>query len=297
MAQRSSAPFTRDDMLNELGTIMLFMADQIAMTKSIEAAIAYIGFESDQYHKEPPNKVNLKDFNVTSTLNTLYSYAFQTEGAHYVGENIIQDGHVFQLGMPRCGGQLEEGGETHPFMGPEGMCRRTVETAQARWTLDNHETDLTVRQLALLANMTEGAVRNALGAAGIKAKGPRTSVPLEFAETWLPGRRGFIPTTCWAYGAEDAERDIFQARDVRSFSDALSRLAGELDLSSEAIASRAGLPADHVVAWLSGKISPDIGTAITLARTLGLDPALVAGRAVELALRANGFEKQEEHHA
>jgi hypothetical protein len=177
------------------------------------------------------------------------------------------------------------------------MCRRTIETAKARWTLDNHETDLTVRQLALLANMTEGAVRNALGTAGIKAKGPKTSVPLEFAETWLPGRRGFIPTTCWTYGAESAERDILQSRDVRSFSNALSRLAGELELASETIASRADLPADHVVAWLSGKITPDIDTAITLARTLGLDPALVAGRAVELALRANTVATEEEHHA
>jgi len=53
-----------------------------------------------------------------------------------------------------------------------------------------------VRELALLADMSEGAVRNALSAKGVASRREESKVVVEWAEAsvWLRKKRGFRPT-------------------------------------------------------------------------------------------------------
>jgi hypothetical protein len=65
-------------------------------------------------------------------------------------------------GLPRIGSVADA--DTHQFMGPDGRCRIVVDVVHARWKLQWDELghSLTTRELALLANMSEGAVGNAM---------------------------------------------------------------------------------------------------------------------------------------
>ncbi|AUN29639.1 hypothetical protein [Niveispirillum cyanobacteriorum] len=283
----TSPPFTLDEMRNELCAILLFKADDLAMTRDSEAAVSFIGFPSDHYFKESPSQVNLRPFRISSTMHVLFDYAFQVGCADEFREDLLQDAVVFMENIPRAGGQDEKGGETHRFMDADGLCSIVVETAGARWKLENgYGSELSVRELALLARMTEGAVRNALAGAGIKSKGAKTYVSTEFAKDWLAGRRGFVPTTCWTYTAQRAMQDIRLASSIDVFADALSRRAQALQLSNGALAAATGLTKDQVVVWLGGVPPLDPQAAVAIAAPLGLDPALTAGRAIELILRS-----------
>lgn len=281
-------PFTLDEMRSELCAILLFRADDLAMTKDSDAAASFIGFPSDHYFKESPSQVNLTQFRISSAMHVLFDYAFQVGRAEEFGENLLQDAVVFMENIPRAGGQDEKSGETHRFMDPDGLCRTVVETAGARRKLDDacYGSELSVRELALLARMTEGAVRNALAGAGIKSKGAKTYVSTEFAKEWLAGRRGFVPTTCWIYTAQRAMQEIRYATSIDEFAYVLSRRAQELQLSNGALAAAAGLMEDQVVVWLGGVPPLDPQAAVAIAAPLGLDPALTAGRAIELILRS-----------
>ncbi|CAO3405499.1 hypothetical protein [Azospirillum palustre] len=286
MAPTPQVPFPATELLDELRTILLFTADFLAMTRSAEAAAAFIGFDSEQYHSESPSRVALHSFRVAPTMTIIYDYAFQVGEAHRFSEAHLQDALVFIDGVPRVGGQGAEGGMTHPYMGEDGLCRRAITTANARWKLEKiFNFDLSVRELALLAGMTEGAVRNALAAAGIKAKGSRTYVSNTFAREWLAGRRGFVPTTCWEYTPDAAHLDIRTARTVSDLSLALTRRAEQKGLSVTALATASTVVPERTAAWLTGTPDLDVATAVALATALDLDPALVAGRTVELLLR------------
>lgn len=286
MASTSQPPFPATELLDELRTILLFTADFLAMTRSAEAAATFIGFDSEQYHSEPLSRVALDSFRIAPTMTVIYDYAFQVGEARHFNEDLLQDANIFIEGVPRVGGQDHQGGETHPYMTEDGTCRRAITTANARWKLESPTpSELSVRELALLANMTEGAVRNALAAAGIKAKGSRTFVDVAFAREWLAGRRSFVPTTCWEYTPDAAHLDIRTARTVSDLSLALTRRAEQKGLSVAALATASTVVPERTAAWLTGTPDLDIATAVALATALDLDPALVAGRTVELLLR------------
>lgn len=154
MAAAPTPPFSVDALQDELRTILLFTADFLAMTRGPETAAVFIGFESGQYHREPPGRVNLALFPIAPTLAVVYDYAYQVGDAHRFDEDRLQDANVFLEGVPRAG--------AHPCMTDDGLCRRAVATAHARWILETPSAgDLSVRDLALLAGMTEGAVRQA----------------------------------------------------------------------------------------------------------------------------------------
>jgi hypothetical protein len=289
MASAPTPPFTIDAMRDELRTILLFTADFLAMACGPAVATGVTGFASEQFHRESPERVDLARLAIGPVMDIVYDYAFQVGQADRFGADCLQDATVFMLGAPRAGGQGVEGGETHPYMEPDGLCQRAVDTARARWKLDDEglEDELSVRELALLANMSEGAVRNALAAAGVKAKGSRTLVDVAFAKEWLADRRGFVPTTCWSYGPDRAQLDIRTAGSVEALCGALARRAEQKGLAPQSLAQSAGISEARASAWLAGRPDLDVATATALATALDLDPALVAGRTVELVLRAN----------
>jgi hypothetical protein len=108
-------------------------------------------------------------------------------------------------GYPRA----DQNGDLSPFEPRlESPLRNMLETAYARYDLQQGN-DLSIRQLALLSNMTIPAVRSSISKDGIKTESTLHSkealknmpdeerlgrVSSENALLWLRGRRGFIPT-------------------------------------------------------------------------------------------------------
>ena len=171
------------------------------------AAERFIGFppgDADEYCHRSPADVDLSQFQIASAFERGFDFAYRPSVMNTLGSHEIQDLTVFMLGTPRSGG-VSSGGETHPYMTPDGLCQTVADAAHARWKLEwdslgagRHT--FTTRELALLANMTEGAIRNALSDKsenGLRAvPNSKNPVLVEHAEAWrwLKGRRGFIPS-------------------------------------------------------------------------------------------------------
>ena len=289
--------FTKDEMLDELRTIFLFEADHVLISSGDAKAAAFIGFpvgEAREYINESPSKVDLSLFSeITGSFERGYEFAFNRSRLNTFDEHEVQDLLVFMEGTPRIGG-ISSGGELHRFMTPEGRCRIVVDAAFARWKLewkgDESET-FTTRELALLANMTEGAVRMAISD---KSENRLKSIPgskpvsVEFdeAKRWLSGRRGFIP---WPQRTMD---DRFLARAFRDAETpaALGRLIQHVIAfqSAERLAEETGLSVDEARTWLDGSFAFDVERAGVIAKSLDLDAPMFIGKALEVTLRDRG---------
>ncbi len=288
--------FSKDQMLLELRTILLFEADHILMGAGDEMAKSFIGRDppaSGEYCHCSPEEVDLSRFPIAGSFDRGYDYAFRPSVTNSLGEGEVQDLNVFMLGTPRAGG-ISSGGETHRFMTPDGFCQTVADAVFARWKLEWEACgDFTTRELALLADMTEGAVRNALADKsenGLRAiPGSRNPVTVDYAEAarWLKGRRGFIPSP------ERPKEDRFLVERLQSVQSAkaLGQLLKEclrIRYSSEAEASRAlAWSIAEIRAWLDGIQDFDEGHAKRLAEALDLDVPLFVGKALEVILRRN----------
>ncbi|BBE74932.1 hypothetical protein [Oharaeibacter diazotrophicus] len=276
------ARFTKDQMLDELRTIFLFEADHLAMGAGSAMAVAFIGFESDQYWEEAPSRVDLSRFPITFAFDAGYDFAFQPGYLNKYSSEMALDLYAFMEGTPRCGGQRDRQGETHVFMTQDGFCRTVVDAVHAREKLDDAYGDFTIRDLALLANMTEGAVRNALADRsdnGLRAVPGSKPVEVNHAEgvRWLSGRRGFVPTP----NRPQEDRFLREHLVELSSAEALSRVVSRLLWPRD----KAPLPADRVTAWIDGTFTFDRQDAEKLAEVLDLDVPLFVGKALEVSMR------------
>lgn len=290
--------FAKDQMLDELRTILLFEADHHLLTRGLEGAVEYIGFrpgEDGEYCHRNPSDVNLSRFRITAVFERGYDFAFRPSVLNTLEEHEVQDLTVFMLGTPRSGGILS-GGETHQFMTSEGRCQAVADAAMARWKLECDPPGagahtFTTRELALLADMTEGAIRNALSdksESGLRAlPGSRNPVEVEHAEAWrwLKGRRGFIPMP----NRPRTDRFLLeQLQNIRS-AEALGRLVRDRVLASFAsvcdAADRLGWSATDLELWLNGDQEFEARRAQALADALDLDVPVFVGKALEVSLR------------
>jgi len=291
------ARFPKSKMLDELRTILLFEADHLLIGAGPHASSQFIGFEPDgaEYCHLPPERVDLSRFSIAGSFDRGYDYAFRPSVMNTLGEHEVQDLVVFMLGTPRAGG-VNSGGETHAFMTPDGLCQRVADAVQARWKL---EWDLagagsyvfTTRELALLADMTEGAVRNALADKsenGLQAvSGSKNPVIVEHAEAarWLSGRRGFIPSP----DRPSTDRFLTEhLQNIRS-SEALGqlitqRLQATLG-ASEKWRDVLNLGKAEFDQWSAGSQIFNEQVAREIADSLGFDVPLFVGKALEVTLR------------
>jgi hypothetical protein len=292
------ARFKKEEMLQELRTIFLFEADHILMGAGPEKAEHFIGFDcgdEGEYCHLSPEKVDLSRFGITGAFERGYEYAFQPSVMNTLGEDEVQDLNTFMYGTPRAGG-ISSGGETHVFMTPDGLCQRVADTVFARWKLEwdsvgagSHA--FTTRELALLADMTEGAVRNALADKsenGLRAVvGSKNPVVVEHAEAqrWLRGRRGFIPYP------EHASTDRFLTEHLQNIqsSEALGRLIAqrlrEASVTTVNEQMVSGWSEADINQWIAGSQAFNEQKARGLAEALGLEVPLFAGKALEVILR------------
>ena len=289
------ARFTKDQMFDELRTIFLFEADHILMGAGPEAAAHFIGFEvphENEYCRRPPRDVDLKRFQISGAFDRGYEFAFRPSVMNTLGEGEVQDLNVFILGTPRAGG-IDSGGETDRFMTPEGLCRTVADTVFARWKLEwaPSADTFTTRELALLADMTEGAVRNALAdksESGLRAvPGTKNPVIIEHAEVlrWLKGRRGFIASPARTKDDRFLSEQLQNLQTTERLGNIVSvRLRDTFGSPSEA-SKALSWPTSIIESWQKGEQVFDVSQALQLAKAIDVDAPLFVGKTLELTLR------------
>jgi hypothetical protein len=170
--------------------------------------------------------------------------------------------------------------------------RQVLETFYARYALDNGD-NLTVPQLALLANMGEAAVRTSISAEGIKTvasheKGEKNQVPHADALIWLAGRRGFVPTKS-SPGSDINQTELmfslFTAESL-SFESALQKAIAAAEGGETGLSERAGVEKSWLEKLTAVDASPDINlTALeSLSGALGAPMPIFVGKAVTALL-------------
>jgi hypothetical protein len=290
------AAFTKEQMLDELRTIFLFEADHVLISSGPKKAEAFIGFppgDRGEYVHESPSKVDLSLFaDITASFERAYEFAFNRSRLNTFDENEVQDLQAFMEGTPRIGG-ISSAGEMHRFMTPDGFCRTVADAAFARWKLEwagDESAKFTTRELALLANMSEGAVRMAISD---KSEGSLKPIPgskpvaikFDEAKRWLSGRRGFIP---WPERAVD---DRFLTRAIRDAETpkVLARLVHQVAgfEPAEKIAAKLDWTTEEIQSWLDGTFAFDVERARDLAMFLQLDVPMFVGKALEVTLRSS----------
>jgi hypothetical protein len=284
--------FTKEEMLNELRTIFLFEADHILMGAGEEMAVRFIGFppqEDREYCHSPHAQVDLGRFQITRSFDAGYEFAFRPSLLNTIGEHEVQDLSVFMLGTPKAGG----GGETDRFMTPDGLCQMVADAVHARWKLewDRYGQDLSTRELALLADMTEGAVRNALAdksESRLRAvPGSKNPVTVEHAEAlrWLSGRRGFIASP----SGPGEDRFLREHLQTLQSAEALGRLIGRRLWSTFGTPDKApaalGWSLEKLDSWQRGTQMFNAEEARKLAEVFDLDVPLFVGKALEVTTR------------
>ena len=298
------ARFTKDQMSTELQTIFLFEADHLAMGAGPEMAEQFIGFEAGdegEYCHRPASAVDLTRFQITGSFERGFDYAFRPSVMNTLGEGEVQDLNVFMLGTPKAGG-IDSGGETHDFMAPNGLCQTVADTVFARWKLEWDSPgahDFTTRELALLADMTEGAVRNALAdknGNGLRAiPGTKNPVMIEHAEAarWLKGRRGFIPSPDRPGEDRFLTEHLQNIRSTEALGQLIGRRLWDTFGSTVNAPSILGWSAADIERWQNGNQVFNQDQACKLAAALDLDISLFVGKALEVTLRRDLSSKSE----
>ena len=290
------ARFTKEEMLTELRTIFLYEADHILMGAGEKPAANFIGIpvpEDGQYCFEAPEKVDLRQFQITDKFVRGYDIAFSPSVMIAFDGSEFQDLVVFMQGTPRAGG-VGAGGETHRFMTLDGYCQTVADTAFARWKLEWDESGIgstfTTRELALLSNMTEGAVRNAIadktenGLRAIPGSKP-VSVEHDEALRWLTERRGFIPSPKRPSEDRFLAEHLREVRSPEALGDLVERQFWSAFGSPQAAPDALGWTTDETEQWCRGSFEFDESRARQLAQALDFDVPLFVGKALEVSLR------------
>lgn len=246
-----------DEYVSEVQRAILLIADHIAWLRDDNAAAAFAGFETaSSYADEDPAKVDLRAF--TSGGRLLLMYDFAVGSGELLPSDDFEETALQSLIslIPRTDALGA------PIAWPDDPAVvRVLDLFRARRKLDEpqlrDEATFTVRELALLADMTEGAVRNALsnGELASRRSGGKVVVGWQDAAIWLPKKRGYRPTT-----AKVLELD--------------ARISAARSLN-ELVAELAGLPgAQEKVPpeWLIRGWSGDLADAHAVALALNIDP-------------------------
>ena len=271
------------DLRLELAATLIVQAKHIVLvTDSPDQGEAFLGCDPEETNAEA---VDLSRFPIAAEIEALHAYAFAPTGDDLYDVNALHGMAHFLSSLPR----EDWDGSVHgfPSQGYPSAMSDVLDAASARAAIDGQEEtwtdELSIRQLALLADITEGAVRNALsqsGAAGLTAVAGAKPVriSLEEARRWLPGRRGFRPTPTGPSDDPVLNERLRGFDRMEQLTDFISRHAVRRQGSAEALGADAA-------AWLDGSYTFDAAAARDIAETIGADVPTFVGKALELALR------------
>lgn len=253
-----SVPFSREDLEQDLRKALLVQAGETYWLANSAAADAFIGFPLDidgVEHGDQIEQVDLARFNFARVIQNAY------EGAFRAGPNALSDEDVDELELMI--GAIS-GGATRRYHSPVDLpgspLRRTMLSAYLRWKVsegglfDNKLDQSAVESLAVLADMSEQAVRNSLNKEGLSpVKG---KIDYEGIMRWLEQRRDFVPL-------RENERP-----EARSTWDAIHLLRTRpLPVAFEEIRTRDLRPKDdHALAFVEQKVMEAVGRGGTPAQ-------------------------------
>lgn len=293
------APFKREEVMSDLQHALKATANHIAVAGADgNVAALFLGFsikDDASFGAEEIDEktIRLERFAITKIIDNAYDFAFQVgprPKQHTMDEADYLRMLTFRRGSPR----FVWGGVDTPMSDDDAPISRTIDTADARMRI-HWKFGLTVRQLALLANMSEPAVRTSLSKEGIKTAGGRNDrglaeIPIEEAQPWLEGRRGFVATL------EPEPTDPFYADDVVRLFKANGFDAGLSNVSAGASLSKCANEARVDPNWLlelaSGRPAKlDMEALDRVAQQICADAPAFIGNAVAAVLRANADAK------
>ena len=289
--------FTRDEMLEELAAIFLLLADHLYLGAGVRAAETFIGFgllDGERYSREHTT-VDLARFDITRAFQWAYSAAFRPTSEWSdppLSVDQMSDLALFLENSPR----VDLNHKVPRFATPDGYCRQVAEAVVARWKLEHQPVEspedrptFSIRELALLADMTEGAVRNALsdkGENGLRALPGLKPVKVEHQEAlrWLASRRGFVPSGRSLDSEAPFGTALLDIKDAGELGRLIAhriRALGDLG----AIPALSGWSESDLGHWCRGTFTFEVEAATRLGAALGLDVPPFAAKALEVALR------------
>ena len=222
-----------------------------------------------------------------------FTYAYQLDDWDRASpENHFEIAGAVLSGFP----QTDMHGNPSPLSSADDPpLRRMFETFIARWHLYEFPAagGLTVRELALLSNMTVPAVRTSLSKEGFKldtqsrSEGGRrdddrsATLDMDAALLWLSRRRGFIPNRVDKPLPEAAEIASFFGQPDLRFDQALHKAMLATRREPERFAQEISVTAEWLHALVNGEDAAiDIPALRALARALGVYEAEFVAKAV-----------------
>lgn len=231
--------------------------------------------------------IPLDRHNLHALARNAYCYAYQLEGSDRA---TYEDHYMVDCGVLPGYPQSDMDGEPSPLSSLHDFpLRRVFETFLARWNLYNPEYGggLSVRELALLSNMTVPAVRTSLSKEGIKldlagarGEGNRrdddrsATLNVRDALRWLEGRRGFVPNRGpRRESSATAIAELFADHEV-AFDQALRKAFAALGTDTALVAGSALISPSWLSALAEGRPAKiEIEALRSLARTLQVPEA------------------------
>ncbi|MCW3781565.1 helix-turn-helix domain-containing protein [Defluviimonas salinarum] len=262
-------PFSFEDLTYELRAARWCSASQAALEGGPEDGIRMLGFEAEFGPNESGtlyvDQIDVSALPITQTFRRAYDFAFQVGDRHLFTEDDRMDLAAYRAGAAR--GDWE--GVTSPVARIDSKLSHVADMALARMNL-LHGDALTIRDLCLLANMTEAAVRSALSLDSIKTEGRPASLRAEVAEAWLKGRRGYVPTSDSGSDGYADRNDAFADMPIR---EGLQHLIDNTGFFRNELAERADIPVETFDRLYQGDLSDlTMPVVLRIARALSVDP-------------------------
>jgi hypothetical protein len=299
MSKSPHAPYTWEEIEDQIRNVILcgFSHARGTGPKSDELLHLILGIAPDVLDQaeaaggakkaEVLRSIPLERHHLHDLARNAYRYAYQLDGWE---QATYEDHYMIDCGVLPGSHPSDMDGEPSPLSpSQDSPLRRVFETFVARWNLYNpdYSGGLSVRELALLSNMTVPAVRTSLSKegikldlAGVRGEGIRrdddrsATLNVRDALRWLEGRRGFVPNRGQGSASSAVPiAEIFSGHDV-AFDQALRKSFVALGTEASLVARSASISQSWLSALVEGHPAEiEIEALRSLARTLHLPEA------------------------
>ena len=309
MTAENNAPYSWEEMEKQVRTAVLRQLNSLIFfgPQDDEIARAFAGVDPDLLDTWLKNDgsanaeqtLPVERHGIHRVVREAYDYAYQTDAWFSA---TFETYHLACALLDGAYALADTDGELSPLAKlNDPPLRRVLETFVARWKLSNEEfhSGLTVRELALLSNMTVPAVRTSLSKEGFKleanyrtdaAKDENGVLPEEDAVVWLSRRRGFVPTRTDAPRGSSGVTEpaaVQQWLETLPFTAALNRILVSKDTNASSLANKLDLDPSWLADLAAGKaVTTDIDSLRQVARHLGAEEAAFVSKAVHHLITA-----------
>ncbi|WGV16009.1 hypothetical protein [Fuscovulum ytuae] len=303
MTTENNAPYTWEEIEKQVRTAVLRQLNSLIYFGPQDEAIAraFAGVDPELFDpwldsdraSNADQTFPVERHGIYTVSRQAYAYAYQTDAWFSATEETY---HLACALLDGAYALADTDGELSPLAKlNDPPLRRMLETFVARWKLSNEEyrSGLTVRELALLSNMTVPAVRTSLSKEGFKleanyrtdaAKDENGVLSEEDAVVWLSRRRGFVPTrTDSPRGSSGLTTTaaVQQWLETLSFTAALQRILASNETDASSLAAKLDLDPVWLTNLAAGKaVALNVDGLRQLSRHLGADEAVFVSKAV-----------------